>query len=187
MKKISFKVGAIVFLVLSSYTLQAQETCGGTIEPSPDCSNSGRKYKVSCCRDGYRFLGVAYTDIKDQDHVDAVSAYCLSPTNEAVLVSDFSRTPKQFLCEYYERAVGIESKDVLTDGGSRKDELDGVSVVCLKPGDANPHTVPNKDMKGDREGRDQVVSLDKQILGIAYKEMDKGSSDRADCVTLVTK
>lgn len=185
------KIFSLLVITLASvFCLQpawAQETCGGTIEPSRDCDNNDRQFKVSCCRDGYRFLGVAYTDIKNQDHVDAVSVYCLSPTNEAVLVSDFSRTPKQFLCEYYERAVGIESKDVLTEGGSRYDELDGLTVFCQKPGVSEVRKVYNKDIKSDREGREQIMPLDKQILGIAYKEMDKGTSDRADCVTLITK
>lgn len=185
------KIFLTLLLCLFSFSTFAQnnsqDTCGGQIEQTSDCSGNKRNFKVSCCRDGYRFLGVAYTDIQDQDHVDAVSVYCLSPTNEAVLVSDFSRKPKEFLCEYYERAVGIESKDVLTEGGSKYDELDGLTVLCQKPGDENPHKIPNKDIQGGREGREQIISTEKQILGIATKEMDKGTSDRTDCVTLVTK
>lgn len=161
--------------------------CGGTIEPQNDCSGNGRKYHVICCPENHRQLGVAYTDMKDQDHVDAVSAVCISPTNDVILASDFSRTPKQFTCEYYERVVGIESKDVMTESGNLYDELDGLTVFCQKPGDSAIRKVPNRDLESKREGREIKIPYEKQALGIAYKEMEKGSSDRADCVTLITK
>lgn len=177
-------------LLASPGTSVAQESaCGGTIQYSADCSNTNRSYHISCCPDGYRVQGVAYNDIKGQDHVDAVSAVCRSiKRGNDIMPQDFSRDPKKFVCEKSEVMAGIYSKDVRVQGGDDRDTLDGVTGVCQHPGSSSLRRIYNQDIDSNpRDGREQSVLLPKRIVGIAYKETDRGSSDRADCVTVITK
>lgn len=190
MKRVILFLGISVICLTFGYEAKAdqQSACGGIIQYNNDCANSGREYHISCCPDGYRVQGVAYTDIKDQDHVDAVSAVCrsISKGNDT-MPQDFSRTPKKYVCEKQEVLAGIYSKDVQVQGGDKRDTLDGVTAFCQKPGSNALRKIDNHDISGGREGREQTILLPKRVVGIAYKEHDRGSSDRADCVTIVTK
>ena len=158
-----------------------------------DADNSRRSWHFSCCPDGYRGQGVAYTDIKGQDHADAVSVVCRSVSRgNDIVPQDFNRTPKQFVCEKTEVMAGIYCKDILTDGGDKRDTLDGCTAICEHPGSKALRTIYNTDIQGGREGRELVARLPKRVVGIAYKELDNkggdaGSSDRADAATIIVK
>src|SRR3989338_559024 len=184
---ITFLLGAMLLLVTG--VTYAETACGGIVQFNDDCSNSGRGWHYSCCPDGYRVQGVAYNDIKGQDHVDAISAVCrsISKGND-IMTEDFSRQPKTFVCDKSEVMAGTGSKDVLTDSGSFRDSLDGVTAFCQKPGSDGMRRIGNGDIDGNKRAeRQQTVLLPKRIVGIGYKEFDKGESDRADCVAIVTK
>lgn len=182
---------SIIGLVLLGFSgnVYAQSACGGIVQYSSDCANSNRKWHFSCCPSGYRVQGVAYNDIRGQDHVDAVSAVCRSISKGNELVSqDFGRTPKKYVCDRKEVFAGIESKDVLTKGGGFRDTLDGVTAYCQRPGGNALRRISNRDIDRERrEGRQQTVLLPKRVVGIGYKKIAKGKSDRADCVTIITK
>lgn len=190
MKKSLFVLSVICLMVIGfSGGVYAQSACGGIVQYSSDCANSDRNWHFSCCPDDYRVQGVAYNDIKGQDHVDAVSIVCrsISKGNELV-AQDFGRSPKKYVCKNKEVFAGIESKDVLTEGGGFRDTLDGVTVLCQRPGSNALEKIDNNDLTSNRrEGRQQTVLLPKRVVGIAYKKIKKGESDRADCVTIVTK
>ncbi len=193
------KYGIFLALTLSAVafavpTKASASACGGVVQQVSDCGDNNREWHYSCCPDGSLVQGVAYTDIQDQDHVDAVSAVCHNSANGNVTMpQDFSRTPKTFVCSDKEILAGIVSKDVHTDAGGKRDTLDGVSAICLSPGSKSLSTVMNVDItENERQGREQKVSAPQRIVGIAYKERDNGgkktgSSDRADCVTIITK
>lgn len=177
-----------------SQWVYAQSACGGTIEYNKDCDNTRRSWGFSCCPEGYRVQGVAYTDIRKQDHVDAISAVCRSVTrgNDVMPSSDFQRNPLKLVCEKSEVMAGIYAKDVLTNSGDRRDTLDGLTAVCQHPGDNSLRRIFNADIQGGREGVEFSVRLPRRVVGIAYRERDNkggdaGSSDRADCVTIITK
>jgi hypothetical protein len=172
-----------------SKPILAAEDCGGVIQYTEDCANNGRHYKITCCPDGYRVQGVAYNDIKGQDHTDAVSAVCRNiARGNDTMPTDFGRSPKKFVCDNNEVMAGILSKDVITDSGDKRDTLDGVTAICQHPGSTNLRILANKDIDSNtRHGRELTVLLPKRVVGIAYKELDKGTSDRADCVTIITK
>lgn len=180
------------FLALLAFSafrpVLASENCGGVRQYNDDCANSNRSWHVSCCPDGYRVQGVAYNDIEGQDHVDAVSAVCrhISRGND-IMPTDFGRRPKKFVCNKNEVMAGIFQKDVITQGGTRRDSLDGVTAICQRPQSTNLRMVPNDDIEEGRQGGEMTVLLPKRVVGLAYKELDKGSSDRADCVTIITK
>ncbi len=194
------KNGLFLFLALSVVAVvtpgaaQAQSACGGTVQYTSDCDGNNRQWHFSCCPDGYRVQGVAYTDISKQDHVDAVSSVCRSiARGNDTMPQDFSRTPKTFVCDNKEVLAGIVSKDVKTDAGGNRDTLDGISAVCQHPGSKSLRTIMNVDItENERQGRQESIYLPKRVVGIAYKEYDNGgkktgASDRADCVTIITK
>lgn len=186
MKKIFYTALVLGFFSTLSVAQAQQYACGGVIERSSDC-NSDRRYHTVCCSGGV-VHGVIYSEIQDQDHVDAIGAVCKNGSDiDSVMGNDFSRRSKTFACNDNETMVGIYSKDVLTEGGSRMDSLDGVTVYCKDKSSGNVRMVANRDIKRGREGREQMAYSPKKVVGIAYKELDKGSSDRADCVTLITK
>ncbi len=165
----------------------AQNACGGTIEFSGDCAGNDRGWHISCCPDGYRVQGVAYTDIQNKDAVDAVSIVCRHKAkgNNFIASSDFQRDPKQFVCNNDEIMAGIYSKDSMEDGG-KSDTLDGLTAICQKPGQTGLRKINNSDIAQGREGREQTVRAPKRLVGIASKDKEKGTSDEADCVTIIT-
>jgi hypothetical protein len=188
-----FALALGISLVSNINEVQAQ-ACGGVVVQQNDCGGNDRGWHYSCCPDGYRVQGVAYTDIRKQDHVDAISAVCrsISKGND-VMASDFSRTPKTFVCDKTEVLAGVVSKDVRTEGGGKRDTLDGLSAVCQTPSSKNLRTISNHDIDStERNERRSTVYLPKRVVGLAYKEKDNGGSnpgksDRADCVTIITK
>lgn len=180
-------------MAILSQSARAQMACGGNMVYNKDCDNSRRSWHFSCCPEGTRAQGVAYADIHKQDHADAVSVVCRSITRgEDVVPADFNHTPKQIVCEKTEVLAGIFCKDVLTEGGDKRDSLDGCTAICEHPGSAALRTIYNQDIQGGRQGTEYVARLPKHIVGIAYKELDNkggdaGSSDRADCATIIVK
>ena len=193
MKKSLLTVLVFGVFAIVAQSARAQMACGGNMMYNNDCDNSRRHWHFSCCPEGTRAQGVAYTDIKGQDHVDAVSVVCRSITRgNDVVPQDFRRTPKQFVCEKAEVLSGIYCKDVLTHGGDKRDTLDGCTAICEQPGNPDLRKIYNVDIQGGREGREMVARLPKHISGIAYKELDNGGdnaggSDRADCATIIVK
>lgn len=186
--RMAIAMGIISFGV--SAVAQADESmCGGTIQYTADCEGNTRAWHVNCCPSGYRVQGVAYTDVSNQDHVDAVSSVCRSIKNgNDLMPSDFSRTPKSYVCDKTEVMSGIYKKDVITNGGNRRDTLDGVTAICEHPKTGAKRTLFNQDLDNStREGTASEISLPQRVVGIAYKELDKGESDRADCVAIIVK
>lgn len=180
----------LLALVIAGFAgqVQAQSACGGTVQYTSDCSGNDRAWHFSCCPSGYRVQGVAYTDISKQDHVDALSAVCrsISRGNDMMPSSDFERTPKQFVCDKSEVMAGIIRKDVKVQGGDSRDSLDGLTPLCQHPGSKALREIYNVDIQGGRSGEQQVVYLPKRVVGLASKELDRGSSDRKDCVAIIT-
>lgn len=161
-------------------------TCGGFVEFNKDCASSHKNFSISCCPSGV-VTGVAYTDLGGEDYVDAVSAICANSTGENVVVqSDFSKQPGKLVCKSSETFVGIYVKDAL-EKGDTKDELDGLTAICQDKKTQALRKVTNKDIEGGREGTEITKLPPNKIVGIAYKEIDKGNSDRADCATIITK
>ncbi|MBI2341084.1 MAG: hypothetical protein HYU99_12075 [Deltaproteobacteria bacterium] len=189
MKRFYFLLCSVLVLGFMPGLARADSACGGIIQMKNDCLKNGRSWHINCCPDNYRVQGVAYDDHPDQDHADAVGPICrkVGESSNPVMPEDYSKTPKTFECDKTEVMAGIYDKDVLTDSGDKRDTLDGVTAVCQKPGSEGLRKIANRDIEGGREGREQTVLLPKRVVGIAYKELDKGSSDRADCVTIITK
>lgn len=179
----------LLVVLFSASIAQAQSACGGTMQMKSDLMGNKRNWHYSCCPEGYRVQGVAYTDIRKQDHVDAVSVVCrsIAKGNDIMPEGDFQRTPKTFVCEKNEVMAGIFTKDVKVEGGDHRDSMDGLTAVCQKPNSKELRTVYNKDLDGGRQGNQQVVYLPKRVVGLACKELDKGSSDRSDGCTIITK
>ncbi|MBI4410958.1 MAG: hypothetical protein HY541_00540 [Deltaproteobacteria bacterium] len=191
MKTSSFVFLAVVALMLGlAGKVNAQGACGGTVEYSNDCAGNDRKWHISCCPDGYRVQGVAYTDIKDRDAIDAISTICRkvgAMDNPPQITGDFQKAPKKFECNKEEVMAGIRSKDRAADD-NKSDTLDSIEVACQNPKGKNLRWVYNTDaMNNGRAPREQTVLLPARIVGIASKEKEKGTSDEKDCVTVVTK
>lgn len=191
MKRLSGFLIIGLALVLSQ-TVSAQEyACGGNIEYEGDCHNTDRPWITSCCPDGYRVQGVAYNDVIGQDHVDAFSAVCrsISKGNDMMPGEFTHRGPNQFVCEKQEVMAGLQYKDVKVQGGDNRDTLDGVNVLCQRPSSKAIRAISNMDVDHNprMDIHKHVAYLPKRVVGIAYRELDKGSSDRADCVTIITK
>lgn len=190
MNKFILGFGAFTLLVLGQGgAVFAQSACGGFIQQASDCDGNSRKWHISCCPDGYRVQGVAYTDIKGKDAADAVSTICRkvgAMENPPQITGDFQRPAKRYECNKEEVMAGISSKDWLA-GDEMSDTLDGVTPMCQKPGSNAVRTVYNPDLQGGRQSREQYVLLPKRVVGIASKERDKGESDKKDCVTIVTR
>ncbi len=175
-------------------SLAQAQACGGRVVHNADCDSNGRQWTYSCCPDGYRVQGVAYNDLNKQDHVDAISAVCrsISKGND-MMPSDFSKTPISLVCNKTEVMAGVASKDVKVNGGDSRDTLDGVTAVCQTPASTSLRTIANNDIdQNSREASVQTVLLPKRVVGIATKDRDNGgnsagSSDRADCVTVIVK
>lgn len=189
MKNIMVGLMSLAVVLSISTAARAQSACGGTIMHNPDCDSSDRSWSISCCPDGYRVQGVAYNDIRKQDHVDAVSAICRSVSRgNDMMPNDFShRAPTQYVCDKQEVLSGVFFKDVRVQGGDDRDTLDGVTAVCENPKNHAKRQLYNADISGGRTGVELSVSLPRRVVGIAYKELDKGTSDRADCVTIITR
>lgn len=193
MKKSIFVLTVLGLFTVASSAMAQISACGGTILYNSDCDNSRRKWRISCCPEGYRAQGVAYTDVRKQDHADAVSVVCRSVSrgNDVVPV-DFNHSPKQLVCEKTEVLAGIYCKDVQNKGGKNMDTLDGCTAVCEHPGSRDLRRIYQHDIQGGREGKEYSVRLPKRVVGIATKELDDkggdpGKSDRADCAALIVK
>ena len=193
MKKSLLVLTVVSSLLSLATSALAQTACGGNMVYNKDADNSRRKWHFSCCPDGTRAQGIAYTDIVKQDHVDAISVVCRSKSRgNDVIPADFNRNPKQVVCENTEVLAGIYCKDVLTKGGKKMDTMDGCTAICEMPGSPDLRRIYNQDIQGGREGNELVARLPKRVVGIAYKELDDkggspGASDRADAATIVVK
>lgn len=178
-------VGALSFLVSQNAYSQS---CGGNIAYDNDCGSNGRNYVASCCPSGYRVQGVAYNDMRssgNNDRADAVSAVCRSISKGNIMMpTDFQTTPITLQCDPTEVMAGINCNDL-----KGEDSLDGCTVYCQKPGSTNLRTVGNNGDTGGN-GASHTVYLPQRVVGVLYKDLDKGanqSSDRADCATIATK
>lgn len=163
--------------------------CGGTIEIPSDCRGNSRAWGVTCCPDGYTAAGVAYNDIDGQDHTDAVGIVCRSKSGTLETEgADFGTAPSKYTCSKSEKLVGIYTKDVLTNEGKFRDTLDGLTAICQAGKNSEyERVIDNSDIRGGREGTRHVVYGGRKVVGIAYKELENGKSDRADCAAIITK
>ena len=88
-------------------------------------------------------------------------------------------------CDKTEVVSGLISQDVKTNSGNRRDSLDGATVECLNPKTGAKRVVYSSDINSARPGK--TYSLNTEVVGWAYKELDKGTSDRVDCVVPITR
>lgn len=170
---------------------EAQHACGGEVRQINDLAGNGRSYRFSCCPDGYRVQGVAYSDVgKDHDHADCVTTVCrsISQGNISIGSSDCSNASrmKQFECDKTEVMAGLVRKDLIGEGSSDRDTADGFTPLCQKPGSNALRRVYNHDIEGGREGEEISVLLPQRVCGIASKDREKGKSDRLDGATIIT-
>lgn len=189
MNKQIFIILTVVSIVFGFSTMaKAQSACGGVVQLEPDCGNTSRNWHFSCCPDGYRVQGVAYNDIKKQDHVDAIGAVCRSiSAGNMALSEDFSRRPKEFVCDKTELLIGIATMDVKTEAGDDRDTLDGATAICWNPKTHQERMIANNDITERALRTQKVIGGKQKVVGIAYKEINRGSSDRADCATVIIK
>lgn len=190
MKKSLLVVLSLSLLVFGfAQYANAMSACGaGQVRSESDCNNTHRAWHFSCCPPGYRAQGVAYNDISKQDHVDAVSVVCRSIKHGNIKTpQDFSKPPKTFVCNNNEVLAGTLSSDVRTNGGDNRDTLDAVTALCQNAKTGQIREIYNPDFNPQRAKRRHQIRLGQgRSVGIAYREIKKGSSDRADCVTLIT-
>lgn len=181
----------VMGVMLISDTSWALRACGkGRVMQNSDCSNTNRNWNFSCCPSGSRAIGVAYNDLKNQDYADAIGVVCrdINYGNE-VVQTDFSSNPTRFECDKTEILSGIAFADAKKKNGSGEDEMDAITALCENPKYPSKRLrkVYNNDLYNAQRENEQSVSLaeGRRVVGIAYREIDKGSSDRADCVALI--
>ncbi|MBF0104505.1 MAG: hypothetical protein HQM16_04165 [Deltaproteobacteria bacterium] len=176
----------VLGLVLAAGTASAQY-CNGTIVPDNDCDSGNRAYSTSCCPRGYRAQGVAYNDMAGSDEADAISPICrhVSKGND-MMPTDFQTQPVQHLCDKTEVMSGIACKD-MPKKGAQADDLDGCTAICYNPKTKQERMLYSADLEGNRSRQyvTHKIDLPNRIFGIAYKDRDRGSSDVADCATIV--
>lgn len=184
----NFTLASVICLGLIWTQSVSAQYCGGSVVPDNDCdSNTKRGYSTSCCPDGYRAHGVAYNDIQGSDVADAVSPVCRHVVKgNDMMPTDFQTQPVIHMCEKTEVLSGIACKD-MPQKGAQSDNLDGCTAICLNPKTKQERTLFSKDLE-DNHSRSYVthrIDLPNRIFGIAYKDISKGSSDQADCATVV--
>lgn len=189
MKKLLTVMAAALLLMVAS-SAQAQY-CGGNLVPNNDLGGNNRGWNVSCCPAGYRVQGVACADLPpDQDLLDGCSAVCRSIAKGNIMqpAYDFQRTPTVYQCDKTEVLAGIMCKDRNFEGKGDDDVSDGCTAVCQKPNTSNLRTVYSGDIAGTNRDPNQItVMLPTRVVGIACKDVNKGSSDRADSCTIITQ
>jgi hypothetical protein len=185
-----FLFSVCVLALVFSLNVEAKtRACGaGYIKYSKDCSNSNRDWHITCCEKNARAIGVAYNDLEGQDYADAVGVICrdIKYGNE-ITQADYSKRAKRFECDKTEIMAGIIHADVRSEGKSR-DELDAVTAMCENPKyPGRFRKIENSDLYNAKYPREETVSLSegRRIVGLAYKERQKGTTDRADCVAVV--
>lgn len=186
MLKRTFLGLALLGLICVSSTAMAQDC--GTIVSDNDCDSNGKRgYSTSCCPKGYRAQGVAYNDMAGSDEADAISPICRHVTKgNDMMPTDFQTTPVTHLCDKNEVMSGIACKD-MPKQGAQADDLDGCTAICFNHKTKAERTLFSNDLEGNT-GRQYVIhkiDLPNRIFGIAYKDRDHGSSDVADCATVV--
>lgn len=186
-----FLLALTVLGLMSLAGSASAQYCGGSIMYNNDLSGNGRGWNTSCCPDGYRVQGIACSDLPpDQDLMDGCSAVCRSIEKGNIMqpANDFQRTPTVYQCEKQEVLAGIMCKDVNFTGKGDDDVSDGCTAVCQKPNNSNLRQVYNGDIGGtNRDPNQLTVYLPTRVVGIACKDLAKGSSDRADSCTIITK
>jgi len=167
--------------------------CGGNIQYSSDLTGNSRPWNVSCCPTGYRVQGIACADLPPkQDFGDGCSAICRSISKGNIMqpANDFQRHPALYQCDKTEVLAGIVCRDSTGHGGgSQSDVADSCTAVCQKPGSKNLRVVYNNDFNTNaKSAQNRVVTyLPTRVVGIACKDQDKGTSDRLDGCTIITK
>jgi len=179
---------AIMATFMVSSLVQAQSYCGGNIVFNSDLSSNNRSWNTTCCPDGYRVQGIACSDLPNQDLGDGCSAVCrsISKGNRMIANSDNQRTPDVKECNNSEVLAGIMCKDMAKNSKGDDDVSDGCTAVCQKPGSTNLRVVHKDDIAGNpREQNQTTVLLPKRVVGIACKDVQKGTSDRLDGCTII--
>jgi hypothetical protein len=190
----------LTVLVMAGAGSAHAQYCGGQVMDYGDCSHNARAYSASCCPDGYRVQGVAYSDIHKADFADAVSAVCrsISKGND-MMPTDFQRAPVTYVCDKNEVFAGLACKDMADKGsGKNADALDGCTAICQNAKTNAIREIYNPDMAGNpREAARVSVRLPQRVVGIVYKDQDGkddgkangayGGSDRADCAAISVK
>lgn len=181
----------VMSILLITGFAQAESFCGGTPMFNADISGNKRPWTVSCCPDGYRVQGIACADLPPaQDLADGCSVVCRSiqKGNLMKVIGDFQRQPEQMVCHKTEVMAGIMCKDMAKHSKGDDDVADSCTAVCQKPGSNTLRTIPRGDIDGNpREQQVYTTLLPQRVVGLACKDVDKGTSDRMDGCTPIVK
>lgn len=181
-KKILLAVTAIATVLVAG---QVQAFCGGQVKVTNDCSGNAEGYASSCCPSGYRVQGVVYNDLKGEDGLNAMSAYCRKyKGNETTIPNqDQMQGGKGMVtlsCEPTEIVIAVGGADM-----PGKDKLDGVGIKCFNPtSKAERWVLPGGDIGTPNDVSE--VRLPNRIQGIGWKK-NHGNTDQTDCVNLSYK
>ncbi len=188
MKQFLIVMSILASSVIASHA-QAQSFCGGTVVFSGDLASNNRAWNTTCCPDGYRVQGIACADLPpDQDLADGCSAVCrsIAKGNRMIVSNDFQRTPEAIECNNSEVFAGVVCKDMSKNSKGDDDVSDSCTAVCQKPGSDRLRVVSKFDIDGNpRQPMQSTVSLPRRVVGIACKDIQKGSSDRLDGCTII--
>lgn len=182
-KKILTTVAALAVIV-SAGTVQA--FCGGQVAVSNDCAGNQEPYATSCCPQGYRVQGVAYSDLKGEDGLNGIQAYCRKYKGNETTI------PNKDQLEGGKGIVTIacESTEIMSalgcDDMQGKDKLDGCIIECYNPTTKASRWVnPNGDI-GSNPRAVSRIKLPNRIQGIGWKK-NHGNTDQTDCADVSYK
>ena len=153
--------------------------CSGTVSPNEDCSEG---MTASCCPLGTRVYGVAYSDGVKSDGAVQISAVCRAYARGSDTLANTSMTisPIRYVCEPHERFAGIACKDL-----KGKDQLDGCTALCQKPGRKHLRVVFNPDLsENPNQFRSHAILMPKRVTGIVYASSTKRRKSYLDCATI---
>lgn len=191
MLKKSIVVLATLSLISLAGNVLAQSACGGTMMANNDLSSNGRPWGISCCPDGYRVQGIACSDLPpDQDLADGCSAVCrsISKGNIMMPANDFQRQPDPVMCPKQDVMAGIVCKDMNHNSKGDDDVTDSCTPVCQHPGSTALTVMSKGDLNNNgREANQMTVMLPQRVVGIACKDINKGTSDRLDSCSPIVK
>lgn len=164
----------------------AYSFCGGQIKETNDCSQNSVGYTSTCCPKGYRVHGIVYNDLKGQDEVNAIVAYCRKyKGNEFTIPNKDQLEGGQGMV-----TIACQSNEVMSALGCSdlkgKDAMDGCIIQCYNPTTKASRWVnPNGDI--GHPAAIVQVNLPNRIQGIGYKKERQGKTDRSDCAAVSYK
>lgn len=182
MKKILLSVAVMAMMTVAG---SAYSFCGGQVKHINDCGGNVEAYNASCCPAGYRVHGIVYNDLKGEDAVNNVVAYCRKYKGDEYTI------PNRDLLSGGKGHVTLacNSNEVMSALGCadqpKKDAADGCAVQCFNPTTkASRWVLPHGDI--GHPTAIASVKLPNRIQGIGTKK-EHHNTDRMDCATVSYK